>query len=166
VRASVSYVLTAGVDVETLCTANDSGVAPINLTGNSSGNVVRGNNGANVINGGAGKDYLFGRGGPDVFAFDTPLDPTFNVDVIGDFSVPDDIVQLDDAVFPGLTPGRLAASQFVIAPAAQDADDRIVYNSQSGALLFDADGTGGAAAVPFANIGAGLALSIQDFLVV
>ena len=99
VRTSVSFTLTAGADVEVLRTIDDDGVAAINLTGNGSGNLVRGNNGANVINGGAGNDELTGRGGQDAFLFDTALDAATNVDVIVDFSVADDTIRLDNAVF-------------------------------------------------------------------
>ena len=56
--------------------------------------------------------------------------------------------------------------QFVIGAAAQDADDRIVYDDTTGALLFDSDGVGGAAAVQFAVVNTGLALTNLDFLVV
>jgi serralysin len=54
----------------------------------------------------------------------------------------------------------------VIGAAAQDAQDRIIYNSATGALLYDSDGVGGAAAVQFAELSAGLALTNLDFLVV
>ena len=151
-RTSVSYVLTAGADVENLRTIDDDGIAAIDLTGNDSGNVVRGNNGTNVINGGDGDDELTGRGGADAFLFDTALNATNNVDVIADFSVADDTIQLENAVFAGLDGGTLGANQFVIGAAAQDADDRIVYDNNTGALSFDSDGAGGAAAVQFAEI--------------
>src|SRR5262245_34681346 len=42
VRTSVSWTLTDGADVETLCTTNDVGMDALHLTGNETGNVVRG----------------------------------------------------------------------------------------------------------------------------
>jgi serralysin len=54
----------------------------------------------------------------------------------------------------------------VIGAAAQDADDGIVYDNTNGALFFDIDGVGGATAVRFATLSAGLALTNLDFLVV
>jgi serralysin len=166
VLTSVSYTLTAGADVETLGTTNDVGTAAINLTGNANGNIVRGNNGNNVINGGDGRDELTGRGGQDHFVFNTALNAVSNVDEITDFNVADDTIHLENLVFTALANGPLAATQFVIGTAAQDANDRIIYNSATGALLYDADGAGGVAAVQFAQLGAGLALTSQDFLIV
>ena len=52
------------------------------------------------------------------------------------------------------------------APAAHDADDRVVYNSATGALFYDADGTGAAAAVRFAILDPGLHLTRADFAIV
>ena len=48
----------------------------------------------------------------------------------------------------------------------EDADDHIIYNDVTGALSFDVDGTGAAAAVQFATLSAGLALVNTEFLVV
>jgi serralysin len=48
--------------------------------------------------------------------------------------------------------------------AAADADDRIIYNSATGQLYFDADGAGGAG-VLFATLGTDLALTSADFIV-
>jgi serralysin len=166
VRTSVSFTLTAGADVENLRTIDDDGVAAINLTGNASGNVVRGNNGANVINGGAGNDELTGRGGADAFVFDTALDAATNVDVIADFTVGSDTIRLENTIFSVFSAGDLAAERFVVGPAALEANDNIIYDNVTGDLLFDVDGNGAAAAVRFANVGAGLALTSNDFLVV
>src|SRR5262245_21554511 len=166
-RTSVSSTLTAGADVESLRTTNDDGTAAINLTGNSTGNLVRGNNGNNVINGGDGNDELTGRGGQDAFLFNTALNAATNVDVITDFVVADDTIQLDQDIFSSsLGLGTIANGEFVIGTAAQDANDRIIYNNVTGDLFFDADGNGATAAVRFANVGAGLAFTNNDFLVV
>ena len=127
---------------------------------------MRGNNGANLINGADGNDTLIGLGGADAFLFNNLLDAATNVDTITDFNVADDTIQIDNGIFDGLALGTLSADEFVIGTAAQDAQDRIVYDSATGALFFDSDGTGGAAAVRFATVGVGLALTSNDFLVV
>ena len=62
--------------------------------------------------------------------------------------------------------GVLASGAFWIGSAAHDADDRIIYNPNSGALFFDKDGTGGSAAVRFATVSAGLSMTNNDFVVV
>ena len=168
VRASASYALPAGADVELLATGSDIGTAAINLTGNASGNAVRGNDGNNVINGGNGNDELTGRAGMDWFLFDTPLDTMFNVDVITDFNVVDDTIRLDATIFSsGLTPDNsVAGSQFVVGSAALDAGDRIIYDNATGDVFYDSDGTGATAAIRFAQVDAGLVLTNFDFFVV
>jgi Ca2+-binding RTX toxin-like protein len=165
VMASMSWAMTAGADVETLRTTNDAGMSAINLTGNASGNVVRGNNGNNVLNGGDGNDELTGLGGADTFLFTTPLNAASNVDVITDFNVVDDTIMLNGAIFSGIGFGSVATSQFVVGTAAQDAGDRIIYNNATGAILYDSDGTGGTAAIEFARVTPGLALTNFDFVV-
>jgi serralysin len=166
VRSSVSYTLTAGADVELLATTSDAGTGAINLTGNNNGNVVRGNAGNNIIAGAGGDDELAGLGGQDRFLFNTALDAATNVDEITDFNVTDDTILLDNAVFAALTDGGLLAGQFVTGAAAQDPGDRIIYNSNTGALLYDSDGLGGLAPIQFAELTPGLNLSAADFLVV
>ena len=168
VRTSVSWTLTPGADVETLRTTNDAGLGAINLTGNASGNIIRGNAGDNVLNGGGGNDYLTGLGGQDTYLFNTPLNVATNVDVIVGFNVTDDTIQLDDDIFSsGLAANNsVAGSQFVIGAAALDAGDRIIYNSGTGAVYYDSDGTGAAAAIQFATLSPGLALTNHDFFVV
>src|SRR5262245_40314192 len=168
VSTSVSWVMTAGADVETLRTTDATATAAINLVGNSSGNVVQGNNGNNIINGGDGNDELTGYGGQDSFLFDTDLSPAFNVDEITDFNVADDTIRLDDDVFSSdlLANNSVAGSQFVIGAAALDAGHRVIYNSVTGAVYYDSDGTGAVAQIQFAQLSPGLALTHFDFLVV
>jgi Ca2+-binding RTX toxin-like protein len=163
--ASTSYQLKAGVHVEELFTTSAAGVDAINLFGNTFANKIVGNAGSNIINGGGGADTLSGYLGNDVFFFDTALGAG-NIDTITDFSVVNDTIKLENSVFTGLANGVLAASAFHVGAAAADASDRIVYNSATGALSFDGDGSGGSAAQQFATLSAGLALTNTDFFVV
>jgi Ca2+-binding RTX toxin-like protein len=88
---------------------------------------------------------------------------------VQDFNVTDDTLSLENAVFTALTStGPLAAGMLRAGAgvaSAADADDFLLYNSSTGALFYDADGTGPAPAVQFAMVGAGLALTAADFLV-
>ena len=162
----VSYVLTAGADVETLAINYEGSTGAIDLTGNGSGNVVRGNNGANVINGGDGNDELIGLGGQDQYLFNTPLNGTTNVDTLSDFNVADDTIRLEDTIFAAFANGPLADDRFVVGTAALDANDNILYDSATGAVRYDSDGNGAAAAVQFATVTPGLPLTHLDFLIV
>jgi serralysin len=167
VRISATWTLTTGADIELLRTTDDTGTTAIDLTGNSSGNVVRGNNGNNIINGGGGDDELTGLGGQDAFLFNTLLDEQFNIDAITDFDVADDTIWLDQDIFSSsLGLGNISAGELVIGNAALDANDRIIYDSNTGALFYDSDGVGGTAAIQFAELSPGLALTYLDFLVV
>jgi Ca2+-binding RTX toxin-like protein len=144
-----------------------TGSTAINAYGNSLANLLVGNAGANLLSGAAGNDVLIGGAGRDLFYFNTVPNSTANVDTIADFSVADDTIWLENAVYAALGPaGPLAASAFAIGGAAADASDRIVYNSSTGALSYDDDGTGVHGAVIFAKVAAGLALTAADFTVV
>jgi serralysin len=165
VFASVSYTLAASMHVETMSTTDSAGVNAINLTGNELANSLIGNAGSNVLDGKGGNDTLNASGGTDTFRFTTALGAG-NVDAIQGFVVADDTIEIDNAVFTGLAGGALAAGAFRIGAAAADADDRIIYNSVAGTLLFDADGNGAGAAVQFATISVGLAMTSADFIVI
>jgi Ca2+-binding RTX toxin-like protein len=166
IYTSVSYALAAGNEIETLSSNNYGATTAINLTGNASAQTVVGNAGANTLNGGAGADTLYGLGGADNFDFTTALGGG-NVDYIADFSVVDDTVELDDAIFAGIgTAGAFNPNAFFAGAAAHDADDRIIYNSATGQLFYDADGNGGGAAVQFATLAGNPVLTASDFQVI
>ena len=106
-----------------------------------------------------------------LFVFDTAASST-NVDTIVNFSVADDTIQLVRSTnFMGLpAAGTLAASAFwsgAGATSAHDADDRVVLDTTTGALYYDADGAGGMAAVQFATlVGVVGTLTNADFVMV
>ncbi|HEX2726749.1 MAG TPA: M10 family metallopeptidase C-terminal domain-containing protein, partial [Beijerinckiaceae bacterium] len=144
--------------------------------GGSGADRLYGNEIANVLTGGGGNDFLYGFGGNDVltggagsdnFVFAGALGAA-GVDAIRDFSVPADTIRIENAYFQALTrTGTLAAAAFHTGAAAHDASDRIIYNKSSGALSYDADGTGLAAApVQFAQLRAGLSLTYADIYVI
>jgi len=165
VLTAVSYTLTSGSEIELFTTTDSAATTAINLNGNALAQTIHGNNGANVINGREGSDTLRGFGGADTFYFNSALGPT-NVDRIVDFNVAADTIQLRNAVFTGLAAGTLSAGAFFIGVAAHDSSDRIIYNSATGALSFDANGNGAGGSVVFATLSTGLAMTNTDFFVI
>jgi Ca2+-binding RTX toxin-like protein len=148
-------------DVEYLiCTANHMG--RIALYGNASGNIIQGHNGGNAIHGGDGNDHLIGLGGEDFFVFTTPPNADSNMDEIVDFNIVEDMIVLDHPAFDALG-DAVSIGEFVIGDAAQDADDHLIYDSDSGALYYDSDGLGTAEAIQFALLSPGLPLTYLDF---
>ncbi|POZ50391.1 hypothetical protein [Methylovulum psychrotolerans] len=137
------------------------------LIGNAAANSLWGGAGNDVLDGGLGNDFLKGGLGQDIFVFDTALGPN-NKDILSDFKVSDDTIRLENAIFTALPHiGVLATDQFKILGngGAADSSDRILYNTVSGGLFYDADGNGADAAVLVAVLGKGLAMTAADFLV-
>jgi Ca2+-binding RTX toxin-like protein len=167
VQSSITLSLDAYVGIRFVDRLTLTGAANINGTGNGLANTLVGNGGNNQLNGGLGNDTMTGGLGTDTFVFSTALGAT-NIDRITDFSVADDTIRLDDAVFAGLSTGGLAASAFAanLTGAASDALDRIIYETDTGRLYFDADGNGAGARIHFATLAANLALTNADFVVI
>lgn len=135
------------------------------ISGGTGCDRLRGGCGDDVLGGGAGRDKLSGGPGHDAFVFDTALGPA-NDDRILDFCSGDDVFKLDGSVFLGLSAGALDDGSFVIGKAAVDAADRLVYDKNTGSLLFDSDGDGDAAAIRFAIVSGGRPLAADDFLII
>jgi Ca2+-binding RTX toxin-like protein len=143
------------------------------LNGGKGNDIVRGGDGNDLVKGGLGRDTLYGDDGKDVYVFDTAVSAT-NVDHFGDFRPQDDSIRLDDSVFQwtGQTLGALKQSEFKVIGNGQavDADDHILYNQNTGAVYYDADGAGGQSAQLFAiadNFSGDVPiLTFQDFFII
>jgi Ca2+-binding RTX toxin-like protein len=138
------------------------------LPGTAGSDTLTGGSGSDLLDGGLAADTLIGGTGEDSFRFSTALGDG-NVDRITDFKVSDDTIQLDNLVFAGVGGnGALALGAFhkSAAGVAHDADDRIIYDTDSGFLLYDADGSGAGAAVRFARLSTNLSLSATDFMII
>jgi Ca2+-binding RTX toxin-like protein len=122
------------------------------IKGTAGNDSIAGAGGNDTLAGGAGMDILTGGAGKDVFVFDTKLNKSTNVDHITDFVAADDTIHLNNAagLFTKIGNGALKAGAFCLGAKAHDADDRIIYNTKTGALYYDADGTGTKAAILFA----------------
>ncbi len=160
VRSFLTYTLTDNVEILAL-----QGTAAINGTGNAAANTITGNSAVNTLNGGLGNDTLGGGLGADVFVFNTALGSD-NVDHITDFVLRVDLIHLDDAIFTGLALGRPFAGSFTNGTAALDANDRLIYDINTGTLRYDADGNLGGAAVVVAIFDNNVALAHTNFLVI
>jgi serralysin len=179
VSASISYTL--GLNLEKLTL---TGTTAINGSGNSLNNTIAGNSGANTLTGGAGNDLLNGNAGNDLLIGGAGLDrltgglgtdifrfnsKTEGIDTITDFGSGDLIGIFASGFGGGLVAGALAATRFLSVTsgsAATNTNQRFIYNSVSGGLFFDIDGSGAGAALQFATLSTHPTLSAASFAIV
>jgi Ca2+-binding RTX toxin-like protein len=139
------------------------------LHGGSGRDVLNGGSGDDWLNGGSGRDLLTGGTGYDNFVFDTKFG-SGNVDTITDFNSSRDQIYLSKALLAGGPwDGDLEKSQFYAAAGAtegHDRSDRIIYDTSTGNLYYDPDGSGSQDAVRFAVLSGSPDLTNQDFLIV
>ena len=165
-KASVSFTLAVGDNIEILETTNAALTTALNLTGNEIAQTILGNRGSNVLNGGRGNDTLTGGVGSDTFRFDTALGAT-NIDTITDYNVAQDTIELENSIFTLLTAGSVVtADQFRnLALGVQDATDVIIYDQVTGSLYYDSNGLANGGQRQFAQVTAGTVLTNLDFMV-
>ncbi|UWR63659.1 M10 family metallopeptidase C-terminal domain-containing protein [Phaeobacter inhibens] len=136
--------------------------------GEAGADVLRGGRGNDLLDGGLMADTLIGGKGDDFFRFSTELGGD-NIDEIRDFDAASDTILLDSAIFTEA--GEIGVLDFgafhsSASGTALDGADRIVYNTDSGALSYDADGLGGVDAIQFAQLQTGLQLGADDFVII
>jgi len=165
-RGNIANALTYQGDVRSLIENAIGGAGNDVIIGNGLANSLKGGAGADRLSGLQGNDVLSGGAGRDVFVFNTKPSRTSNLDRIVDFSVKDDTIHLENAVFTKLKAGKLPSAAFWTGGKAHDSTDRVLYDAAKGGLHYDADGTGKAASVQFAQLSKGLKMTANDFLVV
>ena len=102
--------------------------------------------------------------------FNAAPNASTNKDTIKDFSAADDDIWLAKSVMAGLgsVMGALGADAFwggVGISGSHDGTDRVIYNQTTGALYYDADGTGRAASIQIAQLTAGTILTASDVFI-
>jgi len=181
VKATASHTLGANVEKLTL-----TGKAQLDGSGNIHDNVLTGNAGNNwltglagsdslyggtgddVLNGGAGADAMTGNAGADRFVFDV-IEVKANKDTIKDFEKGVDTIALDADVFSAVAStaaGTLDPAQFVIGGLPTNGSSRILYNTSSGAIYYDPDGTGSSPSLLIATLSSKPVLGAGDFLLI
>jgi Ca2+-binding RTX toxin-like protein/glucose/arabinose dehydrogenase len=138
------------------------------MSGNAAAQNLTGQGGADTLWGAGGVDTLWGVGGADTFIFRET--GTANADRVSDFASGVDKIALDGVVMGALgAAGNFAAGDARFAAnstgTAQDATDRVIFNTTTKQLFYDADGSGGAAAQLIATLQTGASLSATDIVV-
>ncbi|HYD70215.1 calcium-binding protein, partial [Azospirillum sp.] len=166
--------LFGGQDLDTLFGGQDGDV----LYGNRAADVLYGNLGSDTLFGGQDNDVLFGGQGDDLLAGNLGSDtltgglgadvfvlasPSGGADAIADFTAGSDRIAVSGPNFGSLPVGGLASTHFALDNPAT-ADTRFVFDTRSGVLSFDADGSGAGAALAIATLNV-RTLSHTDILV-
>ena len=154
----------------------------LRFEGNGNDNTFIGTTQDDVFVGNGGNDTLTGGNGADTFVFgqvheqvvtgdddevqtyvDTAFDLT-GIDTITDFVSGLDTIALNIDQFTSLTAGSFTADNLVcsVGAAAGDANDFLLFDTSTGALSYDADGSGSGAAVQFATLTGVTSLSASD----
>jgi Ca2+-binding RTX toxin-like protein len=132
------------------------------ISGRGGDDRIFGGGGKDTIGGGGGHDRLTGGAGADTFVFRSSA--ADNSDIVTDFKHGFDKLAFDHATFDTLDAGDLPMGAFFVGTEAGDADDRFIYDQQTGRLFYDEDGTGANAQVLVATLTNHEALTYEDIL--
>ncbi len=150
------------------------------IYGGAGNDVITGGSGNDTLVTGQGNDVLTGGAGNDVFSFEAPYNqPGYNAAVVGnstitDFTSGSDVIGLSTCLFGGFGYyGTIQSADFAIVKneteysAAACGSAKIIYNSTSGNLYFNANGeeAGLGAGSQFATVQGAPALTAKDFQV-
>ena len=155
IRSSTNIELQAGIENAQLV-----GIADTYVVGNSLDNTVEGNLGDNILDGGLGLDTLIGGEGADQFIIASNGEEV-DSDIVQDFTSGEDLLVIDlasfgiDAEALGiLGSGLVSQDSFVFGAGATalDSNDHFIYDSATGILYFDEDGSGDAEMIELARV--------------
>jgi len=137
-----------------------------NVTGTAYQDILIGDNGVNGLDGAAGNDILIGGNGADILTGGAGADSfrylggETGLDRILDFTSGSDTIFIVGANF-----GQTGTATFQTGTAATAANATFLYDTATGIVSYDADGSGAGAAVQLAQLNTGLSLSIADFVI-
>ncbi len=153
--------LLGGLDADTLI----GGAGNDFLEGGPGADVLRGGAGNDTLVGGGGLDRLIGGDGADTFRI---IGPRSGRDRIEDFSSGVDVIEVLAATFDGLTPGELAAERFAAnaGGAATEAFSQLCYDTTTGQLFWDANGTEAGGRTLIAVLSNAPVLTASDIMVI
>lgn len=138
------------------------------LEGYAGNDRLEGGAGNDTLYGGTGSDVLTGGAGADRFLFSKALD-IGGVDVISDFAPQEDKIVLNKNVFSTLQGGSLKAAEFLFGAGATSNmtnESRIVYDTLSAGLYYDADGSGPLQPTLFALLVGKPSIDANSFIVI
>ena len=147
---------------------NGSGFDDI-ISGSSAANFLYGFNGNDILDGREGNDRLEGAAGNDRYTF-TVSPGGANADTVVGFASGADKIVLDGGAHQSLgANGNFAAGDARFAAGAgfnsgQDSSDRVIYNTATGQLWYDHDGSGSGAAQLIATLQGAPALTATDIV--
>src|SRR6185437_8758423 len=119
--------------------------------------------GNDFLSGGSGSDTLTGGAGSDIFDFQSA---SHGPDAITDFASGIDKIRVSAGGFGGdLTAGGTVSLVSGSDPTASGTMGQFLFDTDDGHLYWDADGTGGGAAVLIATLSNNPPLQASDFLV-
>ncbi|OYU34865.1 calcium-binding protein [Novosphingobium sp. PASSN1] len=147
VISTVSFILPDFVEVLRLA----MGDFYIDGTGNAGNNTIIGNAGKNVLDGAGGNDRLTGGADNDLFKLNAV---GTGVTVITDFASGTDIIGIRNPF----------GSELAFGTAATTADQRLIYDIETGNIYYDADGSGSGAQVLLAVIASKPEIYGYDFM--
>lgn len=124
-------------------------------------NLIHGGGGNDTLLSGRGKDTLWGDDGNDAFRFQAP---DRGGDMIMDFQTGMDTIEVVAETFIRQGPGPLAAANFALDKPV-DRDDYFVFDTATGTLSFDRDGSGIRPAIALAILNV-RTLSASDITIV
>jgi Ca2+-binding RTX toxin-like protein len=156
---------------------NDDGV--INLQGTQGNDVIEVSGITRILSGRAGDDILIGFTSAETFIGGAGADrittgigydtvsyslASEGADIITDFNVLDDIIQVSASGFGGgLTAGEVIdSSQFLLGTAATTSSHRFIFTQPTGQLFYDIDGNGSTMQTLLATLTPGSALTHQN----
>jgi Ca2+-binding RTX toxin-like protein len=148
------------------------------LIGNLAVNVLSGLAGNDTLDGGSGNDTLTGGDGNDIFVFTQGIKGNKNIDTVKDFVHGQDKIYLSADIFSKLADAvgfkagneplllAKADSRYFVSAAkvkAADASSYLLYDTATGRLSYDEDGSGKLVASSFVTLTGKPVLMLDDF---